>query len=158
MNTHFPTLDQFFAGNYERNFYAAEVPLSLSLCGAEVECESIWQDETGDYYLHVTSPEFEGDIKICSLSTENLIKINSCLEKIMTRADESANNNTVAIRIKFSADLTIEANNLKEAKEKWQNLPLFTQEAMNSGAQIQEILLIEDAENYDDLSHEFERA
>ena len=90
MNTNFPTLTQFFAGNYERNFFTADVPLILSLCGTEVECESIWQDETGDYYLHVTSPEFEGDIKIDSLSTENLIKINSCLEKIMTHTDESA--------------------------------------------------------------------
>ena len=61
----------------------------------------------------------------------------------------------VRVRIKFSADIAIKAENLAEAKRKWENMPLWSEEALNSGADFCEELLIEDAETYDDLQQKW---
>ena len=61
----------------------------------------------------------------------------------------------VSIRIKFSADLVIEADTLREAKEKWEGMPLFSQEALDSSAEYSETLLIEDSNTYKDMSQEW---
>lgn len=61
----------------------------------------------------------------------------------------------VNIRIKFSADIAIEADSLAEAKRKWEEMPLWSEEALNSGVDFCEELLIEDAETYKDLSHDW---
>ena len=61
----------------------------------------------------------------------------------------------VKVRIKFDADIVIEAENLAKAREKWEAMPLFTEEAKASNVEYGETLLIEDAETYDDLSNEW---
>ena len=63
----------------------------------------------------------------------------------------------VKVRIKFSADLVIEADTIKDAREKWEAMPLWSDEANASGVEYSETLLIEDAETYDDLKPEFDR-
>ena len=77
------TLDTFFAGDYEHNLYAVDVPLIIVIHGVAIECESVWVDNEGEYYLHVTAPSFEGDIKILSLSEDNLQRVKECLDTIM---------------------------------------------------------------------------
>ena len=59
------------------------------------------------------------------------------------------------VRIKFTADLVIEGKDMKEGRQNWESLPLFTKEAMNCGLEFGEIILIEDAETYDDLTKEY---
>ena len=59
------------------------------------------------------------------------------------------------VRFKFDADLVIEGTNMEEVKEIWFNLPLFSKEARECYAEFGEILLVEDAENYDDLMNEY---
>jgi len=61
----------------------------------------------------------------------------------------------VKVRIKFDADIVIEAENLSDARCKWESMQLFSKEAMDSGVEFGETLLIENAENYDDLSKEW---
>lgn len=60
------------------------------------------------------------------------------------------------IRIKFSADLIIEAESIAEAREKWEGMNLFSQEANDCGVEFSETLLIEDAETYKDISDEWD--
>ena len=79
------TLDTFFAGDYEHNLYAVDVPLTIVIHGVAIECESVWVDKTKDYDLHVTAPSFEGDIKIFSLSEDNLQRVKECLDTIMDK-------------------------------------------------------------------------
>lgn len=62
------------------------------------------------------------------------------------------------VRIKFDADLVIEADTLADAKDKWVNLPIFTKEAMDCSVEFGEIILVEDAETYDDIENEWNRA
>ena len=59
------------------------------------------------------------------------------------------------VRFKFDADLVIAGTNMEEVKEIWFNLPLFSKEAMECSAEFCEILLVEDAETYDDLMDEY---
>lgn len=61
----------------------------------------------------------------------------------------------VKVRIKFDADIVIEAENLSDARCKWESMQLFSKEAKDSGVEFGETLLIENAENYDDLSKEW---
>jgi hypothetical protein len=62
------------------------------------------------------------------------------------------------VRIKFSADIYIEGETMKEIKDKWENIPLFTTEALACGAEPSEVLLVEDADTYNDLRNEFDHA
>lgn len=62
------------------------------------------------------------------------------------------------VRIKFSADIVIEADTMKEIREKWNVLPLFSGEALEEGIEFCETLLIEDAELYVDVTNEFNNA
>lgn len=61
----------------------------------------------------------------------------------------------VKVRIKFSADLVIEADDLQAAKNKWETTPLFSEEAKKCGVEFSETLLIEDADTYKDLYEQF---
>ena len=61
----------------------------------------------------------------------------------------------VQVRIKFDADLIIEAENLAEARIKFEGLPLFTEVAKACNVEYGETLFIEDANTYDDLSHDW---
>ena len=59
------------------------------------------------------------------------------------------------VRIKFSADLVIEGTTLKDIRNRWESIPLFSKEAQDCGVQYSETLLIENANTYDDLSREW---
>lgn len=59
------------------------------------------------------------------------------------------------VRFKFSAYLYIEGKDMKEIKEKFQAMPLFSDEAINSFADFQDLLLVEDDDTHEDLMHEY---
>lgn len=61
----------------------------------------------------------------------------------------------VRVRIKFSADLVVEADSLEQANDKWMAMPLFSPEALDCGAEFSETLLVEDADTYNDISEEW---
>ena len=62
----------------------------------------------------------------------------------------------VSVRIKFSADLVIEADTMSKAKAKWESMPLFSEEAKSCGVEYSETLLIEDSKTYKDVSNEWD--
>jgi hypothetical protein len=62
------------------------------------------------------------------------------------------------VRIKFDADIVIEGNDMTEVRENWEQLPLFTQNAIDCGVEFGEILLIENADTYKDLVREFDES
>jgi hypothetical protein len=62
------------------------------------------------------------------------------------------------IRIKFSADLIIEADNMAEVRNKFEGMPLWSKEAQDAGVEYSETLLIEDANTYDDLWADYHNA
>lgn len=55
------------------NIYCEELNLTMfEPIDLKVEVESVWySDDEEEYYLHVCTEEFEGDIKISSLSDRN---------------------------------------------------------------------------------------
>lgn len=59
------------------------------------------------------------------------------------------------VRFKFSADLVISGDSIAEIKEKWETMPLFSQDAEKCGVEYCETALIEDAETYEDLMNLF---
>ena len=61
------------------------------------------------------------------------------------------------VRIKFSADIYVKGESIKEIREKFESMPLFTVEALDNFAEYSETLLIEDAETYQDLSDEWNK-
>lgn len=62
------------------------------------------------------------------------------------------------VRIKFDADIVLEGNNMRKIKDKWMNLPLFSQEALNNSVEFGEIILVEDADTYDDLMSDYNKS
>ena len=60
------------------------------------------------------------------------------------------------VRIKFSASVYIQGDNMKEIREKWENTPLFSADVLQDfSPEYDETLLIEDTENYNDVRKEF---
>ena len=60
------------------------------------------------------------------------------------------------LRIKFSAEVLISGDNINEIRSKWEEIPLFSEEAEEKyGADFCEVLLVDD-EDFNDLTHEFE--
>ena len=59
------------------------------------------------------------------------------------------------VRIKFSADVVITACDVQEARRKWESMPMWSEEMKNAGAEFSEVLLIEDADTYEDLKSDF---
>ena len=59
------------------------------------------------------------------------------------------------VRIKFSADIYIEGADMAEVKAKFEDMPLFSIDALDCGVEYSETLLIEDADTCEDLSKEF---
>ena len=60
------------------------------------------------------------------------------------------------VRIKFSADVYIKGETLAEIRNKFEEMPLFSADALEEGcAEYSETLLIEDAETYKELSDEW---
>ena len=60
------------------------------------------------------------------------------------------------VRIKFSANIYIKGESMAEIKEKFENFPIFSADALEEGgAEFSELLLVEDAETYKDLMKEY---
>jgi hypothetical protein len=60
------------------------------------------------------------------------------------------------VRIKFNADLVITGETMAEVREKFEGMPLWSQEAKDCGVEFSEIELVEDAETYDDKRNEYD--
>ena len=61
------------------------------------------------------------------------------------------------VRIKFSASFYISGKSMKEIREKWENCPLFSTDALqNFFPEFGERLLVEDTETCEDVSKEFD--
>ena len=72
-------LDYIDSGR-ERNFYAARRKVTLQVYGQAVDVESIWKGEDNDkVYLHCGCKEFEADVDLESLSTENQERVREVL-------------------------------------------------------------------------------
>ena len=62
------------------------------------------------------------------------------------------------VRFKFSADIYLKGKNMAEIREKFENMPLFSAEALENGsAEFNELLLVEDANTYKDLMDEYNK-
>ena len=59
------------------------------------------------------------------------------------------------VRIKFDADLVITGDTMEEVRSKFENMPLWSDEAKECGVEFSEIQLVEDANTYNDLEHEY---
>ena len=65
----------------------------------------------------------------------------------------------MVVRFKFSADVYISGKDMAEIKQKFEDMPLFSADALEDGsAEFSELLLVEDAETYDDLMDEYNKA
>ena len=62
------------------------------------------------------------------------------------------------VRFKLSFDVYVEGKDMKEISEKFDSMPLFTVEALDSGAELSELLLVENAETYEDLMKQYNEA
>jgi len=65
------------------------------------------------------------------------------------------NKEIMELRIKFSSEIVISGDNINEIRQKWESMPLFSEEAEDNGAEFCEVLLVDD-EDYNDLTSEFE--
>lgn len=60
------------------------------------------------------------------------------------------------VRIKFDADLVITGETMAEVREKFESMELWSQEAKDCGVEFSEIELVEDAETYNDVRHDYD--
>lgn len=60
------------------------------------------------------------------------------------------------VRIKFDADIVIKGDTMQEVREKFESMKLWSQEAKDSNVEFSEIQLIEDADTYNDLRHDYD--
>lgn len=59
-------------------------------------------------------------------------------------------------RITFRSEVFIKGNNLDEIRDKWEELPLFSAEALEEAhADYIELISVEDSKTYKDLMSEF---
>lgn len=56
------------------------------------------------------------------------------------------------VRITFRSEVVIEGNTLVEINEKWQNMPLFSNDAEKCGAEFIEVVSTEDADTYEEVN------
>ena len=59
------------------------------------------------------------------------------------------------VRITFSAEVIITGCDMGDIKRKFEDMPLFSQAAEDCGAEYCETLLVEDADDFSDLSYEY---
>ena len=64
-------------------------------------------------------------------------------------------NKKVSVRIRFAAEIYIDADSYKEARAEWGSLPLFSKEAKEHYADMIEVEAIEDEKTSNDVSREF---
>ena len=62
---------------------------------------------------------------------------------------------TMQVRITFSAEVIITGCDMGDIKRKFEDMPLFSQAAEDCGAEYCETLLVEDADDFSDLSYEY---
>lgn len=63
------------------------------------------------------------------------------------------------VRFTFRGEVYISGDTMKEIKEKWESLPLFSDVAVEEyDADFVELETVENAENYDDLMSDFIKA
>ena len=64
------------------------------------------------------------------------------------------------VKITFTSSVCIKCNDIKEAKEKWELLNLYSNEAIKMGADYDGIISVErvDDGSYEDLENEFSEA
>ena len=63
------------------------------------------------------------------------------------------------VAFKFDAYLYLEGENMAEIREKFENMPLFSADALEEGnAEFGELFLVEDAETNEDLMNEYNNA
>lgn len=60
------------------------------------------------------------------------------------------------VRIVWSTEVCLEGDNMKEIKDKWEHLSLYSKDLSDNNAEYVEICSVEDAETYDDLQREFD--
>jgi hypothetical protein len=60
------------------------------------------------------------------------------------------------VRIKFDADIVITGDTMQEVREKFEGMELWSQDAKDCNVEFSEIQLVEDAETYNDLQHEYD--
>lgn len=60
------------------------------------------------------------------------------------------------VRISFRSEVVVEGDTIEQVCEKWQMMPLYSDEAYQHGIEFIEVDAVEDAETYKDLKHEFE--
>ena len=60
------------------------------------------------------------------------------------------------VRIKFDADIVITGDTMQDVREKFEGMELWSQEAKDCPVEFSEIQLIEDAETYHDLRHDYD--
>ena len=64
------------------------------------------------------------------------------------------------VKITFTSSVVIKCKDIKEAKEKWEELELYSNEAIKMGADYDGIISVErvDDGSYEDLENEFSEA
>ena len=63
------------------------------------------------------------------------------------------------VRITFRSEVFIKGDNMKEIKEKFEELPLYSADALeDASADFCEVVSVEDAETHEDLENEFYNA
>ena len=55
------------------------------------------------------------------------------------------------VRITFRSEIYIEGDNLKDIKEKWESIPLYSQDAEKADADFIELISVEDADTHKNL-------
>ena len=55
------------------------------------------------------------------------------------------------VRITFRSGVYIEGDTLRDIKEKWESLPLYSQDAEKAGADFIELISVEDTDDYSNL-------
>lgn len=61
------------------------------------------------------------------------------------------------VRISFRSEIVVEGDTIEQVREKWEMMPLYSDEAHHHGIEFVEIDSVEDANTYKDLRHEFEQ-
>lgn len=63
------------------------------------------------------------------------------------------------VRITFRSEVYIEGEDMAEVKANWENLPLFSADALEYAyPEVLDVQTVEDAETYQDLKNEFDAA
>ena len=86
-----------FLSSNDSNVYG---DIDMQFFNHEVEVESIWySDEEDMFYLHVCSPEFEGDLDVHSISDENQEKLFRYMSQRVQKSVEKSKKRTIRLYV-----------------------------------------------------------